>query len=509
MPDRNGRPENSDTRILVRLEKMHWVYHEPMLAYQQLAEQFGKNAVYILESMEGPERYSRFGYIGFDPLFRIRFWRRRLELTGSSPLTALIRQRILDSGLVEDTADALHIQDDVQAWAVLRFVSDLFDIRPKLEVEEFSFGWFGYFGYDAIHYIEKLPYRIQDNQPWPDIDLAIYRGVLRYDRKLQTMQVTLAHQASLWPQTPAISYVESLTDTAATLYQEAPSIEPPEVVTDTMEKDAFLDAVETAKEHIRSGDIYQIQVGHAIHIRSNAAPMDVYLRLRARNPSPFMYYAPMGAGFLIGASPELHIRCSNGSVTMRPIAGTAPRGETPAEDEASMHRMRQSEKEIAEHIMLVDLCRNDLARISETGTLCMEDMMIVESYSHVHHLVSTVSARLASRCDVYDVITATFPAGTMTGAPKVRAMEIIEDLEVTRRGPYAGAVGLIDFGGFCELALCIRSTSYHDREFVIRASAGVVFDSVPIREWEETLHKMGATFWAITGEELRHANLAD
>ncbi len=498
-----------NSMINVRLEKIHLAYHEPIITYNKLVDQFGKNAAYILESMEGEDRYSRFGYIGFDPIFRIQFWRKRLDLTGTSSLTTLISNMILDSGLVEDTTGTLRLQKDVQPWAVLRFIGGMFNIYEKPEIEEFSFGWFGYFGYDTAHYIENLPYLIHDDEPWPDIDLAIYKGTIRYDRKLQTMHLILAHQAEMWPQTPAIFYVDSITKMDTSICHKVPSIEPPEIVADTMQKETFINAVETAKEHIRNGDIYQIQIGHAIHIRSNASPMDVYLRLRSRNPSPFMYYAPMGSGLLIGASPELHIRCSNKLVTMRPIAGTAPRGKTPAGDQESIQHMRQSEKEVAEHIMLVDLCRNDLARISETGTLHMEDMMIVESYSHVHHLVSTVSARLKNSHDVYDVIIATFPAGTMTGAPKIRAMEIIEDLETTRRGPYAGAVGLIDFNGFSELALCIRSTTYHNHEFIIRASAGIVFDSVPVREWEETLHKMGATFWAITGGELLHESLAN
>jgi len=216
-----------------------------------------------------------------------------------------------------------------------------------------------------------------------------------------------------------------------------------------------------------------------------------------------MYLAFIGGRYLIGASPESFITVRDGVIAMRPLAGTAPRGKTTEEDQSLCEQLRSDPKEIAEHIMLVDLCRNDLSRICKSDSLAVEDLMTVEKHSHVMHLVSHVCAKPKDDVDVYDLIQATFPAGTMTGAPKIRAMEIIADIETTRRHAYAGAVGVMDFGGYAVLALCIRTAFFDGNEYTIRASAGVVADSDPCREWKETLHKMGSTYWAITGRELQ------
>jgi anthranilate synthase component 1 len=222
-----------------------------------------------------------------------------------------------------------------------------------------------------------------------------------------------------------------------------------------------------------------------------------------------MYFAPFGDVTLIGASPETFIRVEGGTIAMRPIAGTVRRGATADEDAILISALREDEKERAEHIMLVDLCRNDIGRVCVPGTLRVDELMVVEGYSHVSHLVSHVAADVRRGVDVYDAIAATFPAGTMTGAPKVRAMEIIAELEITRRGIYAGAVGVIDFGGYANLALCIRSATHSRGHYRLRASAGVVADSKAENEWRETLKKMGAVYWAVTGEELGNEGLVD
>jgi anthranilate synthase component 1 len=215
-----------------------------------------------------------------------------------------------------------------------------------------------------------------------------------------------------------------------------------------------------------------------------------------------MYFLPLGEITLLGASPELFVRVEGDVVAMRPIAGTASRSGDRETDESRIAALRADDKEVAEHVMLVDLSRNDLGKVARAATVEVDEMMVVEDFSHVFHLVSNVKARLAPWVDAFDVVRATFPAGTMTGAPKVRAMEIIEEREDRRRGLYAGAFGLVGFGGYVNLGLCIRGLTRHGDEYVTRASAGVVADSVPEREWRETLAKMSATYWAVTGTEL-------
>ena len=507
--EKTASRSNQYTTTPVVLETLSWPYHEPLDLYRHLANRFGTEAVYLLEAMDGPQRVARYGYIGFDPLMQVRFQGMTLELNGNIQLTTLISERLANAGLICQHGVHFHLKGQKKPWDVLRFIRDSFDVTPRTPIGQFAFGWFGYFGYDAVRYIEILPERIPRTDESPDIELTLYRGVVCCDRELETVRVVISHQSSLWPDSPMPEAPESSDEPDITETLNVALEIKEDEIRGTMRRDNYLAAVGIAKEHILRGDIYQIQIGHAIQVCSKTSPLDVYRRLRIRNPSPFMYYAPVKGGYLIGASPELHVRVANSTVTMRPIAGTAPRGENAIADQQSVEKMRQSEKEIAEHIMLVDLARNDLARISTPGSLRVDELMVTESYSHVHHLVSGVSALLEKGRDIYDVMEATFPAGTMTGAPKIRAMEIIENLEVTQRGPYAGAVGLIDFNGFSEMALCIRSMIYQDGKYTLRASAGIVYDSIPVREWEETLHKMGAPFWAVTGKELSHACLAD
>jgi anthranilate synthase component 1 len=253
-------------------------------------------------------------------------------------------------------------------------------------------------------------------------------------------------------------------------------------------------------KHIAIGDIYQVQIGHELTMRSAADPVEVYRRLRARNMSPYMYLTSVAGQLVIGSSPELFVRVADGTVVMRPIAGTAPRGRAP--DEVVGRELRANPKEIAEHAMLLDLCRNDIGRICLPDTLNVPEALFVERYSHVLHLVSTVTGQVEPDKDGFDIIAALFPAGTMTGAPKIRAMEIIEAVEHSRRGLYAGTLGLIDVGGYVNMALCIRTLIYRDGVYRTRASAGIVADSVPEREWTETLAKSNAAHWAVTGREL-------
>ncbi|MCZ0987171.1 anthranilate synthase component I family protein [Streptomyces diastatochromogenes] len=275
----------------------------------------------------------------------------------------------------------------------------------------------------------------------------------------------------------------------------------PHAVHDSTDEETFLGNVARCLGHIRVGDIYQIQIGHRIDVTTDLAPLDVYRRLRHRNPSPHMYLVPRGGATLIGASPEVLFATRGDRIVMRPIAGTTRAAAT--RPSTAPHRGTAGQREErAEHVMLVDLCRNDIGRVSRPGTLAVERLMTVETYSHVFHLVSSVEGRLAPGEDTWSALRATFPAGTVTGAPKIRAMEIIEELESEPRRMYAGAVGLVDVRGWSRLALCIRTVAHDGTTYSTQACAGIVADSDPHAEWRETLHKMGAAYWALTGEEL-------
>jgi anthranilate synthase component 1 len=336
----------------------------------------------------------------------------------------------------------------------------------------------------------------------------MYQVMIEYDLVAGTVSIS-EHLCAAWDSL-GIDEVEAIVSKGSAA-EPAPvgdeDLPAPTEAADSISRRQYLEAAARALEYIRAGDIYQVQLGHVLSVRSNASPVTVYARLRDRNPSPYCYIAPFGDRTAFGASPELFVGVDDRRVTMKPIAGTFPRGAT-GEDESGTSTLRSDEKEIAEHVMLVDLCRNDISKICESKSLSVPDLMSVEQYSHVSHLVSTITGTLRRDCDEYDVLTAAFPAGTMTGAPKIRAIEIIEELETSRRGIYAGAVGLIGFSGDIELALCIRGAVHRGDQFVYRASAGVVADSDPDREWAETFHKLAAANWAITGEEVDDARIA-
>lgn len=366
----------------------------------------------------------------------------------------------------------------------------------------FEFGFFGYLGYDTVRFIETLPHLIPARTDTPDTCLTIYQGVINFNLRDRTAELCIAN-SEFWPDVSVADIVNSLDLSKNEITNDLP-VGFMELVnaSSSIEQLEYCGLVDRALEYIKRGDIYQVQLGQEISIRADIDPETVYRRLRHRNPAPYMYLANMKGLTLIGASPEVFVRIIGDEIVMRPIAGTVRAGSDEEEARKLAKSLQEDEKERAEHVMLVDLCRNDLGRICAPRSLLVDELIVTERYSHVIHLVSNVRAKLRGDCDVYDVITACFPAGTMTGAPKVRAMEIIEEFENSRRGIYAGAVGLIDFGGFTDLALCIRTAVHTGEDYIIRASAGIVADSVPIKEWNETIAKLGATYWAITGKEL-------
>ncbi|MCL6703852.1 anthranilate synthase component I family protein [Pseudomonas sp. T1.Ur] len=463
--------------------------------YANALEQLGRESVFILESLSGPSRDRRATIIGLEPLFEVRINEGQAQLRGCAPLCEHLSASLRQAGMQVDQEHKIHLPDSEAAWNLLRAIQATF--QPASNAPS-SLAFFGYFAYDCVRLIERLPDLAKQTYDYPLIALSVYQTLVYLHSN--GIVETLINNHDLWsPRTledyPFLSTTPAAEALAPQPYPEAFEEER------TVTPEQFVERVEVAMEHIRAGDVYQIQLGHEIRIRSQVSPFDVYQNLRLRNPSPYMYLAHVGGIDLIGASPELFVRIKDDLIEMRPIAGTV--GKKPGVDPTQLVlELTRSEKERAEHLMLIDLCRNDIGRVCQAGSLEVDEFMLVEEYSHLYHMVSNVRGLLRPDLDAYDVIKASFPAGTMSGAPKVRAMELIEGMESNRRGIYAGALGLVGFDGSVNTALCIRSTVFDEGTYHLRASAGVVADSVPELEWKETLYKMGSVYRAVTGQEI-------
>ncbi len=447
--------------------------------YCKLSTQFKRDELFLLESLAGPRNDCRKSIIGFNPLFTLK-----ISKNEQRPILELLREF---EARFDIDYDACNI--------------DL----------SYRFGAFGYLTYDAVRHFETLPKIIADNQSLPSVLLTIYQGVIYTDLASNHSYLILNQFADiqdkkLYSEAEILALLNIAENNDITILDRP--IPAPMNVRDTITQEEFFTWTDTAFEHICQGDIYQIQLGHEIQIQSHIDPFLVYQRMRVLNPSPYMYFTELDGITIIGASPELCVNVKDKTITIRPIAGTIKRGSTPAEDQTQQDKLLTDPKERAEHLMLIDLARNDISRICQTGSLQVTEYMVIERYSHVFHIVSNVIGHLAPAADHYDVIAASFPAGTLTGTPKIRAMELIESTEKTRRGLYGGAIGLIDFRGNIEMAICIRTALYQNSTYSIRASAGIVIDSKKEAEWNETISKMSAPYLAITGKELKNENLA-
>jgi anthranilate/para-aminobenzoate synthase component I len=484
--------------IPVQLDRTPLEFLPPLAACLALRKLYGAEGVFLMEALAGPDPAQRRAIVGFGPVLTLEVRDRRVRFGGAPALVAAIEARtagVLDADGRLDAEGGL--------WTLLRSVRDGFAVAGHpAPGAAYGFGFFGYLGYDTVRFVETLPALIPAEGETPDIALAICRGAIGFDLVVGTAELITA-RGSLWDPIDLDRLAERLDGARAEGEdRDIPEVPAPFSVADSIDQQHYEAGVVLALDHIGLGDIYQVQLGHQVTIETEASPLTVYRRLRQRNPSQYMVLARVAGTELVGASPEVFLRLEGGRATMRPLAGTIRRGATPELDEAAALKLRTDPKEIAEHVMLVDLCRNDLGRIAEPASLEVTQLLATEGYSHVFHLVSTVTAELAPGVDEYDAIAASFPAGTMSGAPKVRAMEIIEAIETSRRGLYAGAFGLIDFSGYVDTGLAIRSALHDGRRFTIRASAGIVADSNPSAEWRETLAKLGAGYWAITGQEL-------
>ncbi|WP_309244271.1 anthranilate synthase component I family protein [Micromonospora parastrephiae] len=388
-----------------------------------------------------------------------------------------------------------------EVWAAVRAVQRAFAVRTTVPTDSFAFGFLTTLAYEAARDMDELSVdRVVDDIP--RCTLALFRHTVWWDLRAGTVRQLSAAGPHLPREDASAARIPEQLGARHDDHPDVPAAPPPSLVRDNVDEETFAARVKQCLRHIEVGDSYQIQIGHRIDVETTLTPLEVYRRLRHRNPSPYMYLTPWAGRTVIGASPELFLRIEQGRLSMRPIAGTAPRGADPETDRRRVAELSASEKERAEHVMLVDLCRNDIGRVCVPGTLSVDAMFDVEPFAYVHHLVSTVSGQLADDADVWAAICASFPAGTMTGAPKLRSMEIIDGLEDEPRGVYAGSIGLVDVRGYAVLALCIRTAVHDGRRYRTQASAGVVADSTPGAEWQETLAKMSATYWALTGVEL-------
>ncbi len=445
----------------------------PVAAYKKLR---GQGCSYLLESVEGGEKWGRFSFLGLNPslLFQVQ--------DGRATIRRQQREESLEAG--------------VDPFEHLRRLLTEFRAVAGPGLPRFWGGLVGYLGYDMVRYIERLP-ELTPPGPMPDARLMLADNLLIFDNLRQTIKVmSLVHlnpEVSLKSQYErAEAAIEVLIER---LGQPVPRGLPAKnrsagpALTANLTREDFEAMVVRGKEYIAAGDVIQVVLSQCFQTALRHDPLDLYRALRLINPSPYMFYLDHGDLQLVGASPEILVRLEDGRITYRPIAGTRPRGADEAADRELEAELLADPKERAEHLMLVDLGRNDVGRVAKIGSVRVPELFSIERYSHVMHIVSQVEGELAPGCDGLDVLRSTFPAGTVAGAPKVRAMEIIEELEPTRRGPYAGAVGYLGFGGNLDFCITIRSFAVHGGQVYLQVGAGIVADSDPGREYQETVNK--------------------
>ncbi len=461
----------------------------PLSLYLKLAHvQNNGERSFLLESVVGGERFGRYSFIGLPARTLLR----------ASGFGEAAKTEVVTDGVVVET----------HAGNPLDFVADYqkrFKVALRQGLPRFCGGLAGYFGYDTVRHIEKkLAHSCPpDDLGMPDILLLQTEELAVIDNlsgKLSLIVYADPAQPDAYPQAQARLAELKLRLKAPA---QAPSIAPctSHPAERSFAKDDYLAAVLRAKDLIAAGDFMQVQVGQRIHKKFTASPLSLYRALRSLNPSPYMYYYNLGDAYVVGASPEILVRQESTpegqKVTIRPLAGTRPRGATPEADKAAEVELINDPKERAEHVMLIDLARNDIGRIAKTGSVKVTEAFVVERYSHVMHIVSNVEGLLLDGPDgqpltSMDVLKATFPAGTLTGAPKVHAMELIDQLEPTKRGLYGGACGYLSFAGDMDVAIAIRTGIIKNDTLYVQAAAGVVADSVPELEWRETEHKARA-----------------
>ena len=463
--------------------EFHADLETPVSAYLKISARFPTDH-FLLESVEGGEKWARYSFIGFDPHLRFR-----ADAKGVTVRQGGETRNVPGTG---DPLDALA--------GILKEIR----YRPAPGLPRLSGGAVGYIGYDYVRYLEK----VGGDRPLTDAPDAMFLFPSRlviFDNVRHTVLI-VAHASVAAGEDPGATYaraLEAIEEVREILRVPLEGSEVPdgddggEPPAFEMSRGTFLDAVRKAKEHIRNGEIIQAVLSNRATVRTRRTPAEVYRVLRALNPSPYMYLLRMGDLSVVGSSPEILVRLEGDEIQLRPIAGTRPRGVTPSEDRRLEAELLSDPKELAEHVMLVDLGRNDVGRVAAWGSVKANELMGIERYSHVMHIVSNVIGKLREGLTAFDVLRAAFPAGTVSGAPKVRAMQIISELEPFRRGIYAGAVGYFDLQGSMDFCIAIRTIVMSGGEAMIQAGAGIVADSDPAREWDEILSKAKILFRAV------------
>ncbi len=454
----------------------------PLSAYLKLANE---PYTYLFESVQGGEKWGRYSIIGMACNTRIKIYGRRVivEVDGQLELEA-------------ESDDPLQFVED---WLAEFRVAEA-DCLPK-----FHGGLVGYFGYDTIRYIEQRLAECPnpDKHGTPDILLMLSDELVVFDnlasRMFLIVHVDPAGEQAWQAGQRRLDELEARLGAGPPVIESRPATKSvrEQDFTSEFTREGFEAAVERARQYIIDGDAMQIVLSQRLSVPYGATPIDLYRALRSLNPSPYLFFLNLDDHHVVGSSPEILVRLEDGVVTVRPIAGTRPRGRTPEADLELEADLLADPKELAEHLMLIDLGRNDAGRVSEIGSVRLTEKMIVERYSHVMHIVSNVEGRIRDGMSAFDVLRATFPAGTVSGAPKIRAMEIIDELEPVKRGIYSGAVGYISWSGNMDTAIAIRTAVIKDERLFIQAGAGIVYDSVPEKEWAETMDKGRAIFRAV------------
>src|SRR5436309_6307538 len=471
-------------------------FETPLSAYHKIR---GQGESFLFESVEGGEHLGRYSFVGCNPRAVIRQIDNRVEVIESGKV---VEKFVVSREPAGDGSP--RVRDGLE---VVERILKKYRAVPLPGLPRFTGGAVGFIGYEFIHDIEPVvPRPPQDDLRTPTMYFLIADQLLIFDRVAQTLTVLV--NAILDEKTSAAEAYEEagaeIERIVALLEQPCnyqPVSLPAEVPSvrfaSNVPKEKFLANVRKSKEYITAGDIIQVVGSQRFSTPVKAHPMDVYRAPRSINPSPSMFLLELDGFSLVGASPEIHVRCENRKVEIRPIAGTRPRGATPEADRANEQELLADPKERAEHVMLVDLARNDLGRVCDFGSVHVKDLMTIERYSHVMHIVSQVEGHLSADKTPYDLMRATFPAGTLSGAPKIRAMQIISELEQTARGPYGGCVGYFSFNGNLDCCITIRTALIKDGKAYIQAGGGWVNDSTPEAEYDETVNKAKAMLKAV------------
>jgi anthranilate synthase component 1 len=455
----------------------------PVSAFLAIAEK--QSHAFLLESIERGEQIGRYTFLGAAPYMRVKAHNGKVEI---------------ERGRKQEVADGTIFQ------VVKRLLRE-HRVATVPGLPPFTSGAVGYFAYDVVRQLENIGEHAKDDLSVPDAELMFFDRLLAFDHLRHQIHIVAAADVSR--ETPRRAYDRALRDIAALERKLAAGLSPalwrkpakPRMgklkIHARTRRDVYMRNVERCKEYIAAGDIFQVVYSQRFDFTPEVAPFDLYRALRQVNPSPYLYFLKMADSHILGSSPELLVRVTGRKLEYRPIAGTRPRGRDAAEDARLEQQVRNDEKERAEHVMLVDLGRNDLGRVSEYGSVKVKELMYVERYSHVMHLVSALEGTLRKDLDAIDALAACFPAGTLSGAPKVRAMQIIEELEPTRRGVYGGSVLYADFAGNLDSCIGIRTMLMQGKKAFLQAGGGIVADSDPAAEFQESMNKAGALLRAV------------